>query len=70
MIALPRSCFSGGKWQKHLFRCWFAKQLTGREREQDIAGILRVKLAMKLLVIAWSLMKNKEMFAGEKLNYS
>jgi transposase len=50
------------------FRCWFAKQLKGREREQGMVGILRVKLAAKLLVIAWTLMKNKEMFAYEKLN--
>lgn len=50
------------------FRCWFAKQLKGREREQGMVGILRVKLAAKLLGIAWTLMKNKEMFAYEKLN--
>jgi hypothetical protein len=47
---------------------WFAKQLKGREREQGMVGILRVKLAAKLLGIAWTLMKNKEMFAYEKLN--
>jgi transposase len=52
------------------FRCWLARQLNGREREQGILGIVRVKLAAKLLVIAWTLMKNKEMFAYEKLNYS
>jgi transposase len=52
------------------FRCWFARQLKGREREHGVLGILRVKLAAKLLVIAWTLMKNKEMFAYEKLNYS
>lgn len=52
------------------FRCWLARQLNGREREQGILGIVRVKLASKLLVIAWTLMKNKEMFAYEKLNYS
>ena len=33
-----------------------------------MVGILRVKLAAKLLTIAWTLMKNKEMFAYEKLN--
>jgi transposase len=52
------------------FRSWFARQLKGREREQGIMGIVRVKLAAKLLGIAWNLMKNKEMFAYEKLNYS
>lgn len=50
------------------FRCWFARKLQGREREQGIVGILRVKLATKLLVIAWTMMKNKEMFAYERLN--
>ena len=52
------------------FRSWLAMQLKGREREQGILGIVRVKLAAKLLVIAWTLMKNKELFAYEKLNYS
>jgi len=56
--------------KNNYFRFWFARQLKGREREQGIVGILRVKLAAKLLVIAWTLMKNKEMFAYEKLNYS
>jgi transposase len=50
------------------FRCWFAKKLKGRERERGITGILRVKLAAKLLVISWTMMKNKEMFAYERLN--
>ena len=30
-------------------------------------GILRVKLAAKLLVIAWTVMKKKERFAYEQL---
>jgi transposase len=50
------------------FRCWFTKQLVVRKREKGMVGFLRVKLAAKLLVIAWTLMKNKEMFAYEKLN--
>lgn len=50
------------------FRCWFARKLQGRERERGIMGILRVKLAAKMLVIAWTVMKNKEMFAYERLN--
>ena len=50
------------------FRCWFARKMKGREREHGIVGMLRVKLAAKLLCIAWTLMKNKEMFAYEKLN--
>lgn len=50
------------------FRCWFARKLQGRERERGITGILRVKLAVKLLVIAWTVMKKKEMFAYERIN--
>ena len=50
------------------FRCWLARKMKGREREHGIVGMLRVKLAAKLLCIAWTLMKNKEMFAYEKLN--
>jgi hypothetical protein len=42
--------------------------MKGREREHGIVGMLRVKLAAKLLCIAWTLMKKKEMFAYEKLN--
>ena len=49
------------------FRCWFANKLQGRERERGIMGILRVKLAAKLLVIAWTVMKKKERFAYEQL---
>jgi transposase len=49
------------------FSQWFAKKLNGRERENGIGMILRVKLAAKMLIIAWTMMKNKEMFAYERL---
>jgi transposase len=45
-----------------LFRRYFAKILSGREREKGIITKMREKLAAKLLVIAWTLMKNKEVF--------
>jgi transposase len=45
-----------------LFRRYFAKILSGRDREKGIITKMRVKLAAKLLVIAWTLMKNKEVF--------
>jgi transposase len=51
-----------------LFSTWFARKLQGREREKGIYAIVRVKLAAKMLVIAWTLMKKKEMFAYEHLN--
>lgn len=44
------------------FRAYFHKLLKGREREKGIRTKMRVKLAAKLLVIAWTLMKNKESF--------
>lgn len=45
-----------------LFRRYFVKVLSDREREKGIITKMRVKLAAKLLVIAWTLMKNKEVF--------
>jgi len=45
-----------------LFRSYFTKLLRGRERERGIKTKMRVKLAAKMLVIAWTLMKNKEVF--------
>ena len=36
--------------------------LKGRERERGIKTKMRVKLAKKMLAIAWTLMKKKEPF--------
>ena len=44
------------------FRIYYAKKLKGREREKGIHTKIKVKLAAKLLVIAWTLMKKKEAF--------
>jgi hypothetical protein len=41
---------------------YFANKLKGREREKGIGMKMRVKLAAKMLVIAWTLMKKKEVF--------
>jgi transposase len=41
---------------------YLTKRLTGREREKGIRTKMRVKLAAKMLVIAWTLMKKKEVF--------
>ena len=51
-----------------LFRAYFAKLLCGRQRERGIKTKMRVKLAVKMLVIAWTLMKNKEVFDPDHLN--
>ena len=45
-----------------LFRAYYHRLLQGRQREQGIRTKMRVKLATKLLVIAWTLMKKKEPF--------
>ena len=44
------------------FRVYFYKILKGRERERGIKTKMRVKLAAKMLVIAWTLMKKREPF--------
>jgi len=44
------------------FMKYFTDQLRGRERERGIRTKMRVKLAAKLLVIAWTLMKKQEAF--------
>jgi transposase len=50
------------------FRIYFAKMLRGRERERGIKTKMRVKLAVKMLIIAWTLMKKKEVFDPNHLN--
>ena len=44
------------------FMRWFAHKLQGRQREKGIRTKMRVKLAAKMLVIAWTLMKKRELF--------
>jgi transposase len=45
-------------------RCmgYFTGTLKGMEREPGIKTKMRIKLAAKLLIIAWALMKKKELF--------
>jgi transposase len=47
---------------------YYTNKLRGRERERGIHTKMRVKLAAKLLVIAWTLMKKKEKFDPAYLN--
>lgn len=44
------------------FKTYLAQKLRGREREKGIKQKMRVKLAAKMLVIAWHLMKKQEPF--------
>jgi len=43
-------------------RSYYSKLLKGRELERGIQLKMKVKLAAKLLVVAWTLMKSKEQF--------
>jgi transposase len=44
------------------FMNYYTQKLVGRQQERGIKTKMRVKLATKLLVIAWTLMKKKEPF--------
>jgi transposase len=46
---------------------YYTEKLRGREREPGIRNKMRVKLAAKLLLIAWTLMKKKEPFNPDYL---
>jgi transposase len=47
---------------------YYTNLLRGRERERGIKTKMRVKMAAKMLVIAWTLMKNKQEFNPDFLN--
>jgi len=50
------------------FIVYYTNKLRGREREKGIKTKMRVKLAAKMLIIAWTLMKKKEPFDPEYLD--
>jgi transposase len=50
------------------FMIYYTNKLRGRERERGIKTKMKVKLAAKMLIIAWTLMKKKESFDPEYLN--
>jgi len=41
---------------------YFTSILRGREKEKGIKTKMRIKLAAKLLIIAWTLMKKRAFF--------
>ncbi len=47
---------------------YFTRMLDGRQRERGIKTKMKVKLAAKMLKIAWTLMKKREAFDPEYLN--
>jgi transposase len=44
------------------FKMYYTSKLRGRERERGIKTKMKVKLAAKMLIIAWTLMKKKKPF--------
>ena len=50
------------------FVSYYTNTLRGREREKGIKTKRKVKLAAKMLIIAWTLMKKKEPFNPDYLN--
>jgi transposase len=51
-----------------LFIRYLNQKTQGREQEKGIQKKMRTKVAAKLLVIAWTLMKEHQYFNGEHLN--
>jgi len=58
---LYQAALSASTKNKH-FVPYFTNKLVGRAKEKGIGTKMRVKLAAKLLIIAWTLMKKKECF--------
>lgn len=46
-------------------RSYFSRRLAGREQERGIRRKMHVKLAAKLLVVAWTLMRRADTFSAE-----
>jgi len=59
--ALYQAAFIASSRNRH-FIAYYTNKLRGREKEKGIMTKMRVKLAAKLLIIAWTLMKKKEQF--------
>jgi transposase len=57
-----------GSSQNREMMIYYTNKIRGREKEKGIHVKMRVKLAAKLLVIAWTLMKKKEAFNPAYLN--
>jgi transposase len=49
------------------FRCLFQRMLDGRHAERGIKTKARVKLAAKMLMVAWTLLKNNTLFDQTRL---
>jgi len=65
--ALYQAAFIASSRNRY-FIAYYTNKLLGREKERGIKTKMRVKLAAKLLIIAWTLMKKKELFNPDYLN--
>ena len=65
--ALYQAAMVASNRDKH-FVAYFTDQLRGREKEKGIKTKKRVKLAAKMLMIAWTLMKKQERFDPKYLS--
>ena len=65
--ALYQAAFIASARNQRFVR-YYTNKLRGREKEKGIKTKMRVKLAAKLLVIAWTLMKKEEPFNPDFLN--
>ncbi len=65
--ALYQAAFIASTKNEH-FIIYYTNKLRGREREKGIKIKMIVKLAAKMLIIAWTLMKKKEPFNPDYLN--
>ena len=65
--ALYQAAFIASTRDRH-FIVYYTSKLRGREKEKGIKTKMRVKLAAKMLIIAWTLMKKKESFNPDYLN--
>jgi transposase len=59
--ALYQAAMIASTKNEHFMR-YFTGKLSGRQRERGIKTKMRIKLAAKMLIIAWTLMKKKEVF--------
>jgi len=65
--ALYQAAFVATSKNRH-FVTYYTHKLRGREKEKGIKTKMRVKLAAKLLIIAWTLMKKEEPFNPDFVN--
>ncbi len=65
--ALYQAAFIASTRNRDFMR-YYSQQLMGREKEKGINTKRRVKLAAKLLIIAWTMMKNQERFDPRYFN--